>query len=113
MNDIQSFILNHLNYYKKSKDKYDLNCVLDKLNLLLSGAPKNLKYDSIYYRQGQKECIEVIKEITGDKFEGYCIGNIIKYIYRYKYKHKDIYNQYIDIYKAKWYLEYLLKTLPS
>ena len=60
-----------------------------------------------HYTQGEIECIEVIKYIH-DKlhtkgYEGYCLGNFIKYIWRCNYK-----NGWEDIDKAIFYLNELL-----
>ena len=58
-----------------------------------------------HYKQGKYETIEVIEDIVED-FESYCLGNIIKYISRYKYK-----NGVEDLNKAKWYLEKLIEKV--
>ena len=60
-----------------------------------------------HYTQGEIECIEVIKYIN-DKlnmkgYEGYCLGNFIKYIWRCNFK-----NGWEDIDKAIFYLDELL-----
>ena len=60
-----------------------------------------------HYTQGEIECIEVIKYIN-DKlnmkgYQGYCLGNFIKYIWRCNYK-----NGWEDIDKAIFYLNKLL-----
>ena len=60
-----------------------------------------------HYTQGKIECIEVIKYIN-DKlhtkgYEGYCLGNFIKYIWRCNFK-----NGWEDIDKAIFYLNELL-----
>ena len=60
-----------------------------------------------HYTQGEIECIEVIKHIN-DKlnmkgYQGYCLGNFIKYIWRCNYK-----NGWEDINKAIFYLDELL-----
>ena len=60
-----------------------------------------------HYTQGAIECIEVIKYIN-DKlhmkgYEGYCLGNFIKYIWRCNFK-----NGWEDIDKAIFYLDELL-----
>ena len=60
-----------------------------------------------HYTQGEIECIEVIKYIN-DKlnmkgYQGYCLGNFIKYIWRCNYK-----NGWEDIDKAIFYLNELL-----
>lgn len=58
-----------------------------------------------HYLHGDKECIEVIKDVTGDKYSGYLVGNIIKYLYRYKDK-----NGVEDLRKARQYLDWLIET---
>tara|TARA_R110000851_G_scaffold180802_1_gene328486 strand:+ start:347 stop:568 length:222 start_codon:yes stop_codon:yes gene_type:complete len=57
-----------------------------------------------HYRKGNVECIDAIKSATGDGYEYYLQGNIIKYIWRYKHK-----NGLEDLQKAQWYLSELLK----
>ena len=60
-----------------------------------------------HYTQGEIECIEVIKYINSklhmEGYEGYCLGNFIKYIRRCNYK-----NGWEDIDKAIFYLNELL-----
>ena len=61
-----------------------------------------------HYTYGKLECIDVIKEITDGNdaigIEAFCLGNVIKYLWRYKHK-----NGTEDLKKAKWYLERLIK----
>lgn len=63
-----------------------------------------------HYTYGKYECIDVIKEITKDLTgeEAFCIGNAIKYLWRWKHK-----NGVEDIKKAKWYLDKLIKELEE
>ena len=60
-----------------------------------------------HYTQGEIECIEAIKYINNklhtEGYEGYCLGNFIKYIWRCNYK-----NGWEDINKAIFYLNELL-----
>ena len=60
-----------------------------------------------HYTQGKIECIEAIKYINDklhmEGYEGYCLGNFIKYICRCNYK-----NGWEDIDKAIFYLNELL-----
>ena len=51
------------------------------------------------------ECIEAIAAATDDGFEYYLQGNIIKYLWRYRYK-----NGVEDLKKAQWYLNKLIET---
>ena len=53
-----------------------------------------------HYNQSGVECIDAIKAATGDGYEYYLQGNILKYLWRYRYK-----NGIEDIKKAEWYLK--------
>lgn len=61
-----------------------------------------------HYTYGKLECIDVIKEITDGNdaigIEAFCLGNVLKYLWRYKHK-----NGTEDLKKAKWYLERLIR----
>lgn len=57
-----------------------------------------------HYTAGKVECIDAIEAaVTGlNGFEGFCIGNAIKYLWRWKQKGGKT-----DIGKAQWYLNRL------
>jgi len=57
-----------------------------------------------HYNQDGIECIDAIQACTGDGFEFYLQGNILKYLWRYKYK-----NGTEDLQKASWYLNKLIE----
>ena len=57
-----------------------------------------------HYNQAGIECIEAIEAATDNGFEYYLQGNIIKYLWRYRYK-----NGIEDLKKAQWYLNKLIK----
>ena len=58
-----------------------------------------------HYKHGGIETIEYMKaKLTKEQFEGYLLGNVLKYVSRYR--HKDGVN---DLKKAKWYLERLIE----
>jgi len=59
-----------------------------------------------HYTQGAIECIDAIKEATKGLFgiEAVCTANIIKYVWRWKFK-----NGVEDLRKAEWYLQRLIK----
>tara|TARA_R100000664_G_C2759074_1_gene148461 strand:+ start:876 stop:1100 length:225 start_codon:yes stop_codon:yes gene_type:complete len=59
-----------------------------------------------HYNQAGIECIDAIEAATGDGFEHYLQGNIIKYVWRYRYK-----NGTEDLQKAQWYLNKLIKII--
>ena len=39
-----------------------------------------------HYNQSGIECIDAIQAATGDGYEYYLQGNILKYLWRYRYK---------------------------
>ena len=58
-----------------------------------------------HYNKFGVECIEAIQSATGEGYEYYLQGNIIKYLWRYRYK-----NGVQDLEKAQWYLTRLIET---
>lgn len=66
------------------------------------------KYDPVdkpaHYNTGGIEAIDAIMAATNDLSEGYLQGNILKYVWRYRYK-----NRIEDLKKARWYLNKLIE----
>jgi len=58
-----------------------------------------------HYNQAGIECIDAIGAATEEGFEYYLQGNIIKYLWRYRYK-----NGVEDLQKAQWYLNKLIEV---
>lgn len=58
-----------------------------------------------HYTQGNIECIDAIEEATKGLLglAAVCVANVIKYIWRYKFK-----NGIEDLKKARWYLDKLI-----
>ena len=54
------------------------------------------------------ECIDAIRAALGSGFKEYLQGNILKYIWRHKYK-----NGVEDLKKARWYLDRLIESEVS
>jgi len=61
-----------------------------------------------HYNASGIECIDAIEAALGDGFEFYLQGNIIKYLWRYRYK-----NGSEDLKKAKWYLDRLTEEVEG
>lgn len=66
------------------------------------------KYSSVnnpsHYADTKFETIDIIKDkLSKEQFEGFLVGNVYKYITRYKKK-----NGIEDLRKAEWYLDYLI-----
>ena len=59
-----------------------------------------------HYNQAGVECIEAIRAATDEGYQYYLQGNIIKYLWRYRYK-----NGVQDLEKAKWYLDKLIEEI--
>ena len=57
-----------------------------------------------HYNKTGIECIDAIKAMTDEGFEYYLQGNIMKYLWRYRYK-----NGIEDLKKAEWYLNKLIE----
>ena len=55
-----------------------------------------------HYNQAGVECIDALRAALGDGFEFYLQGNVMKYLWRYRYK-----NGTQDLEKAMWYLDAL------
>jgi hypothetical protein len=58
-----------------------------------------------HYASGGIECIDAIEaSMSAEEFQGYCKGNLIKYVWRYRDK-----GGVQDLQKANWYLDRLIK----
>ena len=61
-----------------------------------------------HYNQAGVEAIDAIRAATDEGFEYYLQGNIMKYLWRYRYK-----NGVEDLKKAEWYLKVLIEEVGS
>ena len=73
----------------------------------------NPEYDVVtkpnhYNQDNCIECIDAIRAALGSGFKEYLQGNILKYIWRHKYK-----NGVEDLKKARWYLDRLIEAEVS
>jgi hypothetical protein len=55
-----------------------------------------------HYNASGIECIDALRAALGEGFEFYLQGNVMKYLWRYRYK-----NGTQDLEKAAWYLNVL------
>ena len=63
-----------------------------------------------HYKQRGMEVIDVIEAGIGDQgFIGYLLGNILKYLLRFRHKGKPI----EDVKKARWYLDKLIAVVSE
>lgn len=58
-----------------------------------------------HYTKNKVECIDAIESATGDGYEYYLQGVILKYIWRYPHKGQSL----EDLQKAQWYLTRLIE----
>lgn len=63
-----------------------------------------------HYTQGKIECIDAISVITENLkgIQAVCTANVVKYIWRWKFK-----NGLEDLKKARWYLDKLISEVES
>ena len=61
-----------------------------------------------HYNQAGVECIDAIRAATDEGYQYYLQGNIIKYLWRYRYK-----NGVQDLEKAQWYLGKLIEEITD
>ena len=62
-----------------------------------------------HYNKSGIECTQAIAAATEDGFQYYLQGNILKYLWRYRYKDKPL----EDLEKAKWYLDKLIEEVMA
>lgn len=63
-----------------------------------------------HYNRKGVECIAAIEaSMSEEEFQGYLKGNVMKYMWRYKYKGKPV----EDLKKAQWYQNKLILTLDN
>jgi|TARA_B100001093_G_C26230525_1_gene759999 predicted alternative tryptophan synthase beta-subunit len=98
--------MRHEEFMKKQMDSPQMNSWKNWANSVPS---QESKVDNVnkppHYNQAGVECIEAIQAATDNGFEYYLQGNIIKYLWRYRYK-----NGVEDLKKAQWYLTKLIET---
>ncbi len=62
-----------------------------------------------HYTYGEIETIDYIRDkLTPEQFEGYCIGNVLKYISRYRHKGGKV-----DLEKGKNYLGLAIEAMEG
>ncbi len=61
----------------------------------------------VHYNKGSIECIEAIEaSSTKEEYEGYLRNNVLKYVWRFRYK-----DNLKDLRKARWYLDKLIGSV--
>lgn len=62
-----------------------------------------------HYNSSGIECLDAIEAATGEGYQHYLQGNILKYLWRYRYKGKPV----EDLQKARFYLDRLILVLEN
>ena len=92
--------MRHETYMKMKATQEDEDKLLDEFYADRSDMVNNPPH----YNQAGVECIDAIQAATDEGYEYYLQGNIIKYLWRYRYK-----NGVEDLKKAQWYLTKLIE----
>ena len=94
----------NMNSVKKEEGTWTTNLIADVVNETC----REINNPS-HYNSGDVECIDGIEaSLSKEEFEGYLHGNIIKYVWRFKYK-----GGVKDLQKAEWYLKKLMGQLTK
>ena len=92
--------MRHEEYMKKMSDM-QANVYANWAN----GVDRDNVNNPPHYNQAGIECLDAIAAATADGYEYYLQGNIIKYLWRYRYK-----NGAEEHKKAQFYLDKLIKN---
>ena len=110
-------MLRHIEYMKKKLKEIEDKTKEQKVKYL-SGVKKQAQEQSDHkqtldmvnspphYNENGIETIDAIRAMTDDGYEYYLQGNIMKYLWRYRYK-----NGVEDLKKAEWYLSKLIEAV--
>ena len=101
--------------YMKMKDEESMASLQSRANVAWAADEEKLLDDHYqkhpdmvnsppHYNQAGIECIDAIQAATDEGYEYYLQGNIMKYVWRYRYK-----NGAEDLKKAQWYLNKLIE----
>ena len=83
-----------ISFSQYGKDEHEVSIIL---------GDEDMVNNPSHYNKTGIECIDAIESMTDEGFEPYLQGNIMKYLWRYKYK-----NGVEDLKKAQWYLNKLI-----
>lgn len=87
---------------QESTDKIKLSQAVDEM---MEMVPDSINHPA-HYTAGSIEVIDYLQEkMTPDMFEGFCVGNALKYLSRYRFK-----GGIEDLKKAEWYLNRIIEV---
>ena len=102
-------MVRHLEYMKKKFKELEDKSKEQQVKYL-SGTKKeeqstDMVNSPIHYNKAGIETIDALQAMLVDGFDYYLQGNIVKYLWRFRYK-----NGLEDLKKAQWYLNKLIET---
>ena len=100
-------MLKHIEYMRKKAKEMEEKTKEQKVKYL-SGKKDDMVNHPPHYNKAGIETIQAIKAMTDKGFEFYLQGNIMKYLWRYRYK-----NGVEDLKKAQWYLTELIDVVEK
>lgn len=63
-----------------------------------------------HYMNGGLEVIDILRtKMTEEQYRGFCLGNALKYLFRFPYKGTPV----EDLHKAETYTRWLRETFPG
>jgi hypothetical protein len=93
---------------KKMAEQESMASMQGAANLAWANGQTDMVNSPPHYNQAGVECIDAIRAATDEGYQYYLQGNIIKYLWRYRYK-----NGVQDLEKAKWYLNKLIEEIDD
>ncbi len=99
--------MRHIEYMKKKLKEFE-DKSKEQTVKYLSGKKDDMVNHPPHYNKAGIETIDAIKAMTDGGFEYYLQGNIMKYLWRYRYK-----NGVEDLKKAQWYLTELIDVVEK
>ena len=93
---------------KKMAEQESMASMQGAANLAWANVQTDMVNSPPHYNQAGVECIDAIRAATDEGYQYYLQGNIIKYLWRYRYK-----NGVQDLEKAKWYLDKLIGEIED
>lgn len=90
---------------RDSAERIELSQAVDEM---MEMVPDIINHPA-HYTTGKIEVIDYLQEkMSGEMFEGFCIGNALKYLSRYRMK-----GGLEDLKKAKWYLSRIISAMET
>ncbi len=93
---------------KKMAEQESMASMQGAANLAWANGQTDMVNSPPHYNQAGVEGIDAIRAATDEGYQYYLQGNIIKYLWRYRYK-----NGVQDLEKAKWYLNKLIEEIDD